>query len=227
MNVQNQFSKYADHYGSYNVIQKQVVGKLLDDLSDQPKHILDLGCGEGALYEALTWVPEDFVGIDFAPGMLELHPKGEGVQCVYGDFNDPELFEQLRHLSFDHIFSASALQWSHDLESVFKNIASLNTPVSLAIFTANTFKTIFDTAHLPPLLRSADEVKTLSMHYFDATYEVVTYSLSFDSVREMFRYMKRSGVSGGRGILNFTETKRLMLEYPLDYLEFEVLFIRS
>ena len=57
--------------------------------------------------------------------------------------------------------------------------------------------------------------------------EVIRYSLSFDSVRDMFRYIKRSGVSGNRNVLTYKGTKRLMETYPLDYLEFEVLFIRN
>jgi malonyl-CoA O-methyltransferase len=53
------------------------------------------------------------------------------------------------------------------------------------------------------------------------------YKLEFDSVREMFRYIKRSGVSGNRNLLGFKEMKKLMNEYPLNYLEFEVVFIQN
>ncbi len=227
MSAQTEFSKYADHYGSYNIIQKQVIAKMLDDLTEQPEHILDLGCGDGALYEALSWKPKHFVGVDFAPGMLELHPKGEYVECVYGDFNDSELFGHLNTMHFDRIFSASALQWSTDLDRVLANVSLLHTPVSFAIFTANTFETLFKTADVSPVLCHADEVIESVKKYFDAEFEVVKYTLEFESTRDMFRYIKRSGVSGGRRILNYKQTKRLMQEYPLNYLEFEVLFIRS
>ena len=159
--------------------------------------------------------------------MLELHPKAENLECIYGDFNDPGLFEQLQFLTFDRIFSASALQWSKELERVFAHIAALHTPVSLAIFTSETFKTLFETAGITPLLRSRDEVIAMAERYFDARIETLHYELSFDSIREMFRYIKRSGVSGGRNVLTYKQVKRLMETYPLDYLEFEVVFIRS
>jgi malonyl-CoA O-methyltransferase len=55
----------------------------------------------------------------------------------------------------------------------------------------------------------------------------VRYRLAFDSVREMFRYIKRSGVSGNRNLLKYKEMKSLMQNYPLDYLEFEVVFIQN
>lgn len=228
MKVQTEFSRYAEEYGSYNVIQRRVVEKLLADIGDErPQRILDLGCGSGTLYNALPRKPEHFLGIDFAPRMLELHPQGENIECIYGDFNNPELFDRLRLLRFDRIFSGSALQWSRDLDRTFAMIASLNTPVSLALFTANTFKTLFETAGLAPILRSADAIAEAAEPWFGAWMERVQYRLAFASTREMFRYIKRSGVSGGRNVLGYKETKRLMEEYPLEYLEFEVVFITT
>jgi malonyl-CoA O-methyltransferase len=75
------------------------------------------------------------------------------------------------------------------------------------------------------LLRSSDEVIAIAEKYLNAQFEVLHTSLEFDSVREMFRYIKRSGVSGGRRVLDFAQTKRLMEAYPLNYLEFEIVFI--
>ncbi|QOP46639.1 methyltransferase domain-containing protein [Sulfurimonas paralvinellae] len=226
MKISTEFSKYAAHYGKYNVIQEQVADKLLEFVKQKPKKILDLGCGSGALFKKIEWKVKHFVGVDFAPGMLELHPKAEHVECIYGNFNDAMLFEHLRTYVFDYVLSASALQWADDLDNVFRNISTLHTPVALAIFTAGTFQTLNDTAGLEPLLRSRKEIKQLQKKYFpDAAFEVVQYRLAFESVREMFRYIKKSGVSGSRKLLSYKETKKLMAEYPLDYLEFEVAFI--
>lgn len=228
MRVQTQFSRFAGAYDDYNIIQKQVVSKLLDDLDgERPERILDLGCGNGALYTALPWRPKHFIGVDFAPGMLELHPKDASIECVYGDFNDPALFEQLQFLDFDRVFSASALQWAEEMQRTLAMIAALKAPVSLAIFTSNTFKTLYDTAGLEPMLLSPDEIAVIAKAYFDATIDIVQYRLAFDSTREMFRYIKKSGVSGGRNVLSYKQTKALMETYPLEHLEFEVLFIRT
>ncbi len=226
MKISSEFSKYAAHYGEYNVIQNQVAQKLLTFVTTKPKKVLDLGCGSGALIKKIDWDMEHFVGVDFAPGMLELHPKAKYVECIYGNFNDAALFEYLSTSVFDYIFSASALQWAEDLDALCKNILTLNAPVALAIFTANTFKTLNTTAGLEPLLRSRKEIKRLQKEYFaDAKFEVVEYKLEFESVRDMFRYIKKSGVSGSRKLLSYKETKRLMEMYPLNYLEFEVAFI--
>ena len=227
MSISLEFSKNATHYDSYNIIQNRVIEKLLASLKHQPKYILDLGCGSGALCEKIDWKYKHFVGVDFAPGMLELHPKSKKIEAIYGDFNDRTLFEHLQTHKFDYLFSASALQWAEDLESVFASIKALEVPISLAIFTAGTFKTLNETASLKPLLRSSQEIKELQKTYFDAEFELVSYKLEFENVREMFQYIKRSGVSASRKVLSFKETKKLMREYPLSYLEFEVAFITS
>ncbi len=227
MKISSEFSKYAQEYHSLNSIQTLVIKKLLKDINYQPKYILDLGCGSGTLCESISWKYKHFTGVDFAAGMLELHPKSKNIEAIYGDFNDATLFENLSTYKFDHIFSASALQWAENLEDVFKEISSLNIPISLAIFTSGTFKTLNKTASLDSLLRDKEEIDKLQKRYFKANFEVVEYKLAFESTRDMFQYIKKSGVSGSRNILSFKETKKLMREYPLNYLEFEVAFITT
>ena len=225
MRISSEFSKHALTYDTYNVIQNKVIDKLLLHVEKKPQNILDLGCGSGSLCKAIDWKYKHFTGVDFAPGMLELHPKSKKIECIYGDFNDNTLFENLSTYSYDFVFSASALQWSDDLDSVFASIKKLNTPIALAIFTSNTFKTLNETAQVKPLLRTFDEVKKLQEKYFDANFEVLTYKLEFESTRDMFKYIKKSGVSGSRKVLDYKQSKKLLKEYPLSFLEFEVAFI--
>jgi len=227
MKISAEFSKHASSYNNLNEIQNLVIKKLLSLLHSKPQFILDLGCGSGALCKSIDWEYKKFIGVDFASGMLELHPKSPKIESIYGNFNDQALFDNLITNSYDYIFSASALQWTENLEETFKNIQTLNAPIALAIFSSNTFTTLNKTASLPSLLKSADEIRALQEKYFNANFEIVNYKLEFESVRDMFRYIKRSGVSGSRKVLSFKETKKLMKEYPLSYLEFEVVFITS
>lgn len=227
MKVSSEFSKYARHYGAYNIIQERVAQRLIGFIQGNPAYILDLGCGNGALSKKIKWNYKKLTAVDFAQGMLDLHPKGENIECIYGNFNDTKLFKTLAQKKFDYIVSASALQWAEDIEKTFAAIQKLNAPVALAIFTANTFKTLYQTASLEPLLASKEEIFELQQKYFDADYEVVEYKLEFDNVRDIFHYIKRSGVSGSRNVLSYKETKNLMKRYPQNYLEFEVAFISS
>jgi len=227
MKVSSEFSKYATHYNSYSIIQEKVADKLIGLVHSNPGYILDLGCGSGALSKRINWSYEKLTAVDFAQGMLDIHPKDENIECTYGNFNDIALFKTLSKEKFDYILSASALQWSDNIEKTFSEIKKLNAPVALAIFTGDTFKTLYKTASLKPLLSSKEEIFELQQKYFDADFEVVEYKLEFDNVRDIFKYIKRSGVSGSRNVLSYKETKNLMNAYPQNYLEFEVAFITS
>ena len=227
MKISSEFSKYATSYGRYNLIQDKVADKLLSLVKNRPQYILDLGCGSGALVKKIQWPYKKFVGVDFASGMLALHPQSEKIECLYGDFNDKKLFAKLQSYPFDYILSASALQWAEDIETLFKEIAALQKSFALAIFTANTFKTLYKTTKLDPILPSKEKLYTIGEKYLGCHFEVVEYRLEFENVREMLRYIKRSGVSGSRNVLNYKEMKQLMQNYPLNYLEFEVAFLSS
>lgn len=227
MNIDTEFSNHALSYGSYNIIQTKVIEHLLSKINAQPKSILDLGCGSGSLCNKIDWEYDHFTGVDFAKGMLDLHPKSEKIECIYGNFNNQALFDKLYINNYDFIFSASALQWSTNLDDVFKNIKAFNAPIALAIFSSNTFKTINNTAKIDSILKTADEIESLAQKHFNADFEVVNYKLEFDSTNDMFRYIKKSGVSGSRKVLSYKQTKELMKNYPVNYLEFEVVFITT
>ncbi len=227
MKIKNEFSQNAKAYNNFNVIQTKVAKELIDTILDTPSSILDIGCGRGEMYKSISWPLKNFVGIDFAEGMLELHPKEEHIELFVKDFNDQTCFQNLKHYEFDRIIAASALQWADDLNKTFQNIRTLNSPVTFAIFTSGTFKTLYETASIPPLLRSREELMRLSEKYFNAEYKVLKYTLEFDSVRDMFRYMKKSGVGGARNILSYKQMKKLMNDYPLNYLEYEILIIHE
>lgn len=227
MSVALEFSKNSHTYGLYNIIQNSVRDEVLSRFSSGEQTIADLGCGEGALYKELAYKPQKFIAIDFAEGMLNLHPKGDNIELYCGDFNEDALFHYLQSQNIEHLFSLSALQWADDLEHIFKNIASLKCSYSLAIFTANTFKTLHETAGLDPILLSSSEVESMARKFLNFSSYTKSYQLKFTSTREMLRYIKKSGVSGSRNVLSVSQTRALMQEYPLEYLEFEVLFLYS
>lgn len=227
MKIRDEFSQHADTYEKYNIIQSKVIERMIDLLADKPGRILDIGCGSGGFFKAIEWPLKQYVGIDFAQGMIDRHPKGQNIALFARDFNDPGWTRGMDTFSFNRIVSASALQWAEDLDRVFGEIAAFKTPVTLAIFTSGTFATLHECASLPPLLRSADEIKVRAEKHFDAKYELLRYTLEFPTVRAMFRYMKKSGVGGARNLLGYAQMKALMQTYPLDCLEFEILLIHE
>ena len=226
MSIDLEFSRHAHTYKRYSVIQDRVATQLLQLLRYKPKRILDLGCGRGALIERIDWEIEHFLGVDFAKNMLELHPKDRHIECIYADFDDSGLFEHLYIYDFDYILSASAMQWSSDIDRLFGNVAALNAnDYAFAIFCAGTFQTLHRTAGIDSPLRSSEEVLASANRHFTCKHRIERYRLAFDDTLAMLRYIKRSGVSGNRAVLGYKETKELLRSYPLRYLEFEVLFI--
>jgi len=219
----DEFSKRASSYQETNVIQKQVVKKLITGIKSQPKNILDLGCGEGAVFKEIDWKIDSFIGVDKAENMCKLHPCLDRVTLLHTDFEDPALFNSLK--SMDITIAASSLQWAKDLEKTIANIANHTNEIAFAIFCDGTFKSIYEITKLPSFLPSSDNtVKMLSKH-FDIYHDREEYKLDFKDNLSKFRYIKNSGVSGGNRQLSYQDTKKLIAEYPHSYLEFEVLFV--
>lgn len=230
MKIVKEFSRFAGEYNTHNIIQSEVAKKLVSMLEKKTyKKVLDLGSGSGSVYKNImeqNISMEKFVAFDFSEEMLSLHPKDKMLQIVCSDFNDINSFKNYVDNEFSIIISASALQWSTDLTSVLDSISRLAPEHYFAFFTSKTFSTLHEVAAIQsPIYSKQSIVNALSSYIID-TMEEVDYRLSFDSVLEMFRYIKRSGVSGGSGVLSYSEMKKIMRNYPLDYLEFEVLFVK-
>ena len=222
-NHTDEFSKRAKSYQRTNVIQKKVVKRLIEGIKNKPKYILDLGCGEGAVYKQIDWEFECFIGVDKAQNMCKLHPHHDKVVLHNTDFEDPALYHDIPHV--DITIAASSLQWAKDLESTIQNIAKHSDEIACAIFCDGTFKSIYDITKLPSFLPSHDRSIKMISKYFDIHQTRTFYKLDFKDNLSKFRYIKDSGVSGGNRQLSYHDTKKLIAAYPHEYLEFEVLFI--
>ena len=218
----SEFSRRAKSYGEHNIIQRKVVQKLISGIDSKPKRILDLGCGSGAVYHLIDWEIEHFTGIDKADQMCALHPENERITLLHEDFENETMLKQLGH--FDIVISSSALQWASNLNRLFANIAPLTDEIAFAVFCDGTFKTIYEITGMESFLPSHEVLTRNLEKYFTFHSEVVRYQLSFTDNLSKFRYIKKSGVSGGKRKLNIEQTKKLIQTYPLDYLEFEVMF---
>ena len=231
MKIVKEFSRFAHQYNEHNVIQSEVAQRLVSMLPHTMYNkILDLGSGSGAVYknliEQLICFAE-LVAFDFSQEMLQVHPEALNVTKICSDFNHREAFTGYKKNEFEIIVSASALQWSTNLSHVLGAVAPLAPEHYFAFFTAKTFATLHQTAGITsPIYTKQGIEEALNNHYIYEL-EEAHYHLNFDSVQEMFRYIKRSGVSGGSGQLRYKEMRRVIATYPLKYLEFEVLFVKA
>lgn len=230
MKILNEFSRFAQEYSKYNVIQKQVAQKLckLLDKRNYTK-ILDIGAGDGAIYENLLEQNinfSSFVALDFSKEMLGIHKTDKSIKKICLDFNNESLSSVFKSNEFDLIISSSALQWSTNLTLLLKELSFLSNEFLFSFFTANTFKSLHGTININSPILNKKEILDALDKSFIYELEVLEYKIEFDSVHDMLRYIKKSGVSGGVKQLGYKQMKTLILEYPLDYLEFEVMFVK-
>ena len=200
--VKREFSKFANEYSKRNIIQKKILQKYSSVLNN--KSILDLGCGNGDLLQFCT--PKNYIGIDFSKEMLNIHPH-TNIYCL--DFNTQKCWNFIKTQNFEILVSFSALQWANDLEFIFNNIKKLNKPYLMAIFTSNTFKTVHKTANINSPIHSKEDIIKHSK-ILNPKIEILNYSLEFNNKLKMFRYIKKSGVSGGEKKLSYKEIKKLI-----------------
>ncbi len=231
-NIVKEFSRFSKDYNSYNQIQTEVAMQLIDKLPQRHySSIVDIGCGTGALYNRLinkNIFFGSFMALDASEQMLLLHPCDPKITIKYFDFNRSSSFASIEGYKFDLVLSSSALQWSKDLDWTISQIALLGNNFYGALFTSNTFKTLHHVAGISSPIYSSESIKgSFNDSYKYTKYEVFKYKLHFDSQKELFNYIKKSGVSGGEQKLGYKQTKALMREYPLDYLEFEVVLVEA
>ena len=230
MKVVREFSRFAHEYNKYNVIQKRVAKKLCKLLNNKNyEKILDLGAGDGTIYENLAEQNikfSNFVALDFSKEMLDIHRTDKSIKKVCLDFNEKDFSSVFKSNEFDLVISSSALQWSSNLSLVLKEISLLADEFLFSFFTANTFKTLHKTVNINSPILQKEEILDSLDEFFEYELDIVEYKIDFNSVHEMLRYIKKSGVSGGVKQLGYKEMKTLMLKYPLSYLEFEVMFVK-
>jgi malonyl-CoA O-methyltransferase len=230
MNVIKEFSRFANSYETLNLVQKDVAKELILLLDRKEyRDILDIGSGTGAIYRELLNQNisfKEFIALDFSENMLKLHPSSFNIKRLCLDFNSKESFEKLS--KYDLVISSSALQWSLDLDFTLREISYLSDNFYFAIFTSNTFRSLHKIANIKSPIYSKDEIFNILNRYYTPTNSYTKeYKLYFNDVFGMLRYIKRSGVSGGKRQLSIKDIKRVVKKYPLDYLEFEVLFVRA
>jgi len=227
LSIKNEFSKHANKYNDNNIIQQIIAKSLVRELKSKPKKILELGCGSGQVFNHINWEIDFYKAIDFSAQMCKLHPKNSKVEVKCHDFDSDEFLNEIKNDSYDIVLSSSALQWSKDLGKIIRNLSYVTKEINAVLFTSNTFKTIQNITNSKSPILSEDEIKKAFSQYFNCEFETIMYKLEFDNKKDLFNYIKNSGVSGGSNALDFKDAKKLYKEYGLNYLEFEVIFIKT
>ncbi|MGB3751267.1 MAG: methyltransferase [Arcobacteraceae bacterium] len=225
--VQEEFSKHAKKYNSHNIIQQIISKALVRELNSEPKRILELGCGSGQVFKNIDFDFDYYKAIDFSQQMCEIHPKHPSLKIECLDFDTQEFHQNIKNEKYDLVLSSSALQWSNDLAKIIQTLSRISPNIQMVLFTSNTFKTIFELSDTKSPILDLKQIKKSFDTFYKCQYEVLNYKIEFDNKKELFQYIKNSGVSGDEKPLSFKKAKKLYKNYNLGYLEFEVVFIKG
>ncbi len=123
--------KKYEHASSH---QKEWGERLIKELNlQETEHILDLGCGDGALTLQLSrLVPKGrVVGIDASKGMIETARQKESANLTFllMDIDDLDFAEQ-----FDVVFSNATLHWVKDHTRLLGNVKRALRPSGIVRF---------------------------------------------------------------------------------------------
>jgi SAM-dependent methyltransferase len=107
----------AESYDKNARFVSDLGGEILSWLAPKAgEHILDLGCGDGALTEKLVASGASVLGVDMSPSLLEAaKARGLSVQQENGHALP-------FHQEFDAVFSNAALHWMTEPEKVIDGI---------------------------------------------------------------------------------------------------------
>ena len=227
MSTQSEFSKHAKDYDDNNIIQRIVSKALVRECKNKPKKILELGCGSGQIFRHIDWNIEYYKAIDFSSSMCELHPRNKNIEIKCFDFDSDEFYKDIEDEVYDLVISSSAMQWSKDLPLLVTRLSKITKQIDAVLFTSNTFKSIYKITNQKPSILSLEQIKEAFLQADKNTiFEVFNYKIEFDNKKELFKYIKNSGVKGDIK-LSFKDAKALYKKYPLNYLEFEVVFCKN
>ena len=146
--VRNAFSSHAGEYDAHAGVQKVVIARFMDGLaalSCQPKRVLDIGAGTGALLGRLgrLYPAADLVGVDLASGMcVTAREKLAGSPAAALVVADAEALP-FGAASFDLVVSTSTYQWLDHLDRAFADALRVTTGggwFSFALFGERTLQ---------------------------------------------------------------------------------------
>ncbi|MBI5078753.1 methyltransferase domain-containing protein [Candidatus Saganbacteria bacterium] len=197
--IKRNFSRSAPEYDRHAVLQAKMADKLFAAVRGlNPERILDIGCGTGYLTRRLA---ENFprakvLGIDIAPGMIEVAKEKEGGDNLVFRVGDGEnlLFDKR---SFDLVVSNASLQWM-DAGKTARQVRRVLRPGGHFVFTTfgpQTLRELGEAGFRVNKYLSAGEMeKRLKKEKFKPIFcEARVKRQKFDSLSALILYLKKIG----------------------------------
>lgn len=234
--IRKKFSRAADAYDNYAVIQRRCASHLLETLPAgfRPDSILEIGCGSGNYSRLLKEkYPEAAVtALDFSEEMLNVARRKTGDKGISFLSREAENYLLQTEERFSLITSNATLQWFKDLPDAFANMARIlegNGMVHVSVFgpgslasLGEALREVVDPSIILPSENFPDpaSLREAASSYFDyLEIEELNFDWYFHSFLELLRQIHNTGTGGFRDKTP-RFTKRIIAELD-NYLESE------
>ena len=94
MNIVQEFSRFANQYESYNIVQSQVADKLISMVAKQHySSVIDIGCGKGTFTHLFKKENNYVLGIDISEKALKIAQQNAKNLSLNPIFKKSDLLE--------------------------------------------------------------------------------------------------------------------------------------
>lgn len=188
---------------------QQLAQKILQKWGKNFLSVLDLGCGAGALPQAMQQegiLIKTYRGCDISQAMLDCFDHSYAHSMLFCQDFDQCLIQNFQP---ELIVSSSALQWSLDLRHTLSLIAKQQSKIALSLISSNTFKELHTFLGTKSPLMSIENMQELLLNFFDGQIEIAHQDFIFNDSNELISHLRNSGVMGG-GIAGYKKAKQLL-----------------
>ncbi|AIL32152.1 methyltransferase domain-containing protein [Basilea psittacipulmonis] len=219
--IESHFEQSQKHYHQYAHHQQATAWYLAQTLAKKCSlnihTALEIGCGTGFLSTAMNqFFHQPFIQKYYLNDLYEypIHiPFSHEQYFLKGDIQTIHLPETI-----DIILSSSCLQWISSLNDL---IAKLNQHLSsqgyfvCALYCEHHFKELKEAANIGLNYLSVSALKELFNPYFNTIWaERQTLSYQFNSLHEVLRHIRKTGVNTHRKQTQHHQLKQLIAHYP-------------
>ena len=207
------FNSAANHYDSDAIMQSMIAEELIDRLhyiKINPKRILDIGSatGRNAILLEKIFPTAEIYELDFSIDMLRVSMnKSSGFRKLFSSKKryfinaDMDLLP-FHDNTFDLIVSSNSIQWSENVNVLFKNINNLLTIDGLFLFSSFLKNTLIELQHFKEhaltqnFLTIQEYAEILNNNnFYDPVLIRDEYQNEYDGALSALRDLKKIGVT--------------------------------
>lgn len=227
--IKQRFAKAAPTYEKQADVQRSVAKKLLvmldQQLSNEPRSILEIGCCTGMLtselairFPAVHQLITTDLSSTFKPYIEEKTKALNGaVKFISGDIETLDL-----QGCYDLIISSSTLHWLHDLPGFFHKLHNRIASTGILAFSLYGAENVREIKGITGIGLAYESMNTL-LEILKKEYEVLSYDqavekLWFPTPLEVLHHLRRTGVNAlGSTTWSRKELRHFIEEYRKQY----------